>query len=80
MWTAIGMILAFGGVFAFAITLASKNGSKAAQLEAIKAELRKIAAEQEKANEINNNVANLSADDARGLLHSIAGKQQNRMQ
>lgn len=75
------IIMILGGValFAVALLLASKNGSKAAQLEAIKAELKKIAKEQEKAHEISENVANLSADDARKRLHDVANKQSNGM-
>ena len=76
------IIIILGGtaLFAGALVLASKNGSKAAQLEAIKAELKKIAKEQEKANEISENVASLSADDARNRLHDVANKQSNGMQ
>ena len=81
MWIYLTMIVAFGSVFAFALILASKNGSKAAQLEAIKGELKKIAREQEKANEISNNVSSLTADDARRRLHEVANAQQrNRLQ
>jgi len=80
MWLYLVLILAFGTVFSFAIILASKNGSKAAQLESIKAELKKIANEQEKANRIKNNVASLSNDDARRMLHDVATKQSNGMQ
>ena len=71
------IIIILGGtaLFAVALLLAGKNGSKAAQLEALKAELKKIAREQEKAHEISNNVSSLTADDARRRLHDVANKQ-----
>lgn len=80
MWIYLIVILAFGSLLSVAIVMASKNGSKAAQLESIKAELRKIANEQEKANRIKNNVASLSTDDARRMLQDVANKQSKRMQ
>ena len=80
MWIYLTAILAFSLVLFLAIGFAKKSGKKEAQLEAIKAELKKIAKEQEKANEISNNVATLSADDARRRLHDVANKQSNRLQ
>lgn len=65
-------IFALGSLFTLVVTLASKNGSKAAQLEALKAELRKQAEEQARANRINQNVANFSDSDIRNKLHGIA--------
>ena len=79
MWIYLSAILAFSLVLFLAILYAKNSGKKEAQLEAIKAELKKIAKEQEKANEISNNVATLSADDARRRLHDVANKQRNGM-
>lgn len=62
------------------VMLANKNGSKAAQLEALKAELKKQAEEQERANRINNSVASLTPNNARELLHKVANEQSKRMQ
>lgn len=80
MWIYLSAILAFSFVLFLAIIFAKKSGKKEAQLEAIKAELNKIAKEQDKANAINNNVANLSADDARRRLHEVASTQRNNLQ
>ena len=66
-------VILFGfGVFGIAIYLASKNGSKSAQLAALKAELRKIAEEEARAKRINQNVANFSDSDITNKLHGIA--------
>ena len=62
------------------VCLASKNGSKAAQLEALKAELRKIAEEEARVARINNSVANMSDSDVRNSLHKIATEQSKRLQ
>ena len=59
-----------------ALWLASKNGSKSAQLEALKAEIRKNAEEQRRAQEIKDRVYSLSPDDARRRLHDVANKQR----
>lgn len=69
-------IFGLGSLLTCIVFLASKNGSKAAQLEALKAELRKQAEEQARANRITDNVSNLSADDARKRLHDVANKQR----
>ena len=79
MWIYLIAILAFGSLLSVAIVMASKNGSKAAQLEALKAELRKQAEEQARANRINNFANGLSGDDARKLLHDVANEQSKRM-
>ena len=73
------VILCGFGVFGIAIYLASKNGSKSAQLAALKAELRKLAEEESRAKRINNFANGLSGDDARRLLHDVANKQSKRM-
>ena len=70
-WYFIG-IFALGSLFALVVTLATKNGSKQAQLEALKAELRKQAEEQARAARINSSVANMSDSDIRNKLHGIA--------
>lgn len=64
-------------VLGVALYFARKEGSKAAQLEAIKAELRKQAREQERAKEINNSVAYMDEHTVRQRLHEIANKQQH---
>lgn len=69
-------ILCGGGLVGVALLLASKNGSKSAQLEALKAEIRKNAEEQRRAQEIKDRVHSLSADDARRRLHDVANKQR----
>ena len=56
------------------IVLAGKNGRKAAQLEALKATLKKQAQEQARANKIMDNVRTMPHDDARKRLHGIANK------
>ena len=72
MWQYIFAIVAFGGVFATALFLASKHASKEAQLQNLKAELKKQAEEQARAQRIIDNVSALSADDARRRLHEVA--------
>lgn len=76
MWQYIFAIVAFGGVFATALFLASKHASKEAQLQNLKAELKKQAEEQERARKITDSVYSLSADDARRRLHDVANKQR----
>ena len=61
---------------AVCLWLASKNGSKAAQLEALKAEIKKNAEEQRRAREITDNVYAMSADDARRRLCELQSKQR----
>ena len=68
--------LAFMGLIAALMLCASKHGSKAAQLEALKAELKKQAREQERAKKIKDTVYSLSIDDARRRLHDVANKQR----
>ena len=70
------IILCGGGIMGISLWLASKNGSKAAQLEALKAEIRKQAEEQERAKKITDTVYARSADDARRRLHDVANKQR----
>lgn len=66
----------FGGVFAATIVLASKHASKEAQLQNLKAELKKQAEEQRRAQQITERVYALSGDDARKRLHDVANRQR----
>ena len=75
LWQFVG-ILCGGGLLAVCLWLASKNGSKAAQLEALKAEIKKQTEEQERAQKITDNVYSMSADDARRRLCELQGKQR----
>ena len=76
MWGYLIAIIVCGSVIGMALVLASKNGSKQAQLEALKAELRKKAEEQARAQKITDNVYSLSPDDARKRLQDVANKQR----
>lgn len=67
-------IFALGSLFTLVVALASKNGSKAAQLEALKAELRKQAEEQERANKVIDSVRAMPSDDVRKRLQDISSK------
>lgn len=67
-------IFALGSLLTLIVTLASKNGSKAAQLEALKAELRKIAEEEARANKIIDSVRNMPSNDVRKRLQDISNK------
>lgn len=78
-WYILG-IFGLGALLSVVILLASKNGSKSAKLEALKAEIRKQAEEQARANRINNFANGLSGDDARKLLHDVANEQSKRVQ
>lgn len=75
IWQLLALLGGFGA-FITALWLAGKNGSKAAQLEALKAEIKKQAEEQARAQRIIDNVNSLSADDARKRLHDVANKQR----
>ena len=72
----LAAVLCGGGIVGISLWLASKNGSKAAQLEALKAELKKNAEEQKRAQQIADRVYALSGDDARRRLHNVANKQR----
>lgn len=74
MWGYLITIVAFGSLFVAAIRLASKQGSKAAQLESLKAELKKQAEEQKRANQIMDRVRNMPSDAVRQRLHHISSK------
>lgn len=74
MTTQIILICAFVVSFCVALYLSRKEGSKAAQLEALKAELKKQAEEQVRANRITDRVSSLSNEEARRKLNEIANK------
>lgn len=76
MFWQIMAILGSFGLLVSALWLAGKNGSKAAQLEALKAEIKKQAEEQNRANKIKDNVYSLSDDECRKRLHDLANKQR----
>lgn len=78
MWTAIGLIVAYCFLFWLIVKIAKSEGSKAAKLEALKAELRKRAEEERRAEQISNNVYNLTDDDARERLHHVANDYAKR--
>lgn len=73
VWYILG-IFGLGALLSAVILLASKNGSKSAQLEALKAEIRKQAEEQERAQRINNSVGNMSSSDVRDRLRQTSSK------
>lgn len=72
MWTHVILIGGFLSLLGLVVLLASKSGSKAAQLEVLKQEIRKRAEEQARAQKILDSVANMSNDDVRNKLHGIA--------
>lgn len=70
MWTAIGLIGGFSCLIWAVVYLAAKNGSKAAQIEVLKAEAK----ERSRANKIMDTVRSLSADDVRNRLQNLSDK------
>lgn len=74
MLQTLAAIVIFSSVFGITIVLASKHGSKSAQLEALKAEIKKKAEEQRRANEAVDRVRNMSDDDVRNRLQNINSK------
>lgn len=62
------LVVGFLGMLALVAVMASKNGSKAAQLENLKAELRKRAEEQARAQRITDSVRRESIDSVRSKL------------
>lgn len=73
---AIILLVIFAIMFSVALLLSRREGSKAAQLKALKAELEKRAKEQAKDNEIIDNVRNFDEHTVRQRLHEIANKQR----
>ena len=76
MWQYLFAILAFGSLLSVVIVLASKHASKEAQLQNLKAELKKQAEEQERARRIMDQVSYMSNDDARRKLCELQIKQR----
>ena len=70
------IILCGMGLFSVAIYLASKNGSKAAQLEALKAEIKKQAEEQRRVQKITDTVTAMDEHSVRQRLHKIANRER----
>ena len=75
LWQILAILGSFGALVS-ALWFAGKNGSKAAQLEALKAEIKKQAEEQRRAQQITDNVNSFSDDDVRRRLHDVANKQR----
>ncbi len=77
MYGLYGIALLLGGIgISVLVWLASKNGRNAQRLEMLKAELKKQAEEQKRAQQITHHVYALSVDDARRRLHDLANKQR----
>lgn len=73
MWTAIACTLGFGALLWAVIALSKNYGRAAAQAELLKAEAKRAAKEQERANKIIDSVDRMSADDVRKRLRDISG-------
>ena len=74
MWTAIACVLGFGGLV-WAVCALSKNyGRVTAQAEALKAEAKRAAKEQERANKIIDSVDRMHIDDVRERLRRLSDK------
>lgn len=74
MWTAFCGVCSFGLMLWAVVALAKTSGKKAAQLDALKAEIEQAAKEQERANEIRNRVNNMSVSDVRRRLQDAKSK------
>ena len=73
MWTAIACIAGFGGLLWAVIALSKNYGRAAAQTEALKAEAKRAAKEQERANKIIDSVDRMSTDSVRQRLRDLSG-------
>ena len=71
MTTQLILIGGFALLLGVVVLLASKSGSKAAQLESLKAEIKKQAEAQARAQKILNNVSNMPADNVRKRLQDV---------
>lgn len=71
MWTAIGLTCGFVSLIWAVVHYAKKNASSIAQLEALKAEVKRTAQERERANKIVDCVRNMSDDCVRKRLQNI---------
>ena len=74
MWTHVILIGGFLSLLGLVVLLASKGGSKSAQLEVLKQEIKKRAEEQARTQKILNDVSNMSSDDVRKRLQDISSK------
>lgn len=74
MPTQFVLIGGFLSLLVLVVLLASKSGSKAAQLEVLKQEIKRRAEEQARAQKILDSVANMSSDDVRKRLQDISSK------
>ena len=72
MATQLVLIGGFALLLGLVVLLASKSGSKAAQLENLKAEIKKQAEAQTRAQKILNHVTHMSSDDVRKRLQDIS--------
>ena len=72
MWQQLGLIGLFGLLWGVALYLAGRLGSKKAQLDALREELKRSAKEQERANAIYNRVDSLSDFNVRKRLQHIS--------
>ena len=74
MWITIGGICGFGLLLGAALWLAKNNGKKAAQLDILKEKAKRVAEEQERAHEIENNVNDMSISNVRRRLQDAKNK------
>lgn len=78
MWIYVVLTLGCGSLLSLVVYLATKNGSRAAQLEAIKQEIRRIEKEQAKVQKINEEVSSLTPEEARAKLHNISNNSNKK--
>lgn len=76
MTTQLILLVSWVVMFFVALFLSRKEGGKAAQLEALKKEIKKKAEEQERAKKITDNVNSFDEHTVRNKLHEIANKQK----
>lgn len=68
MWQVIGLTVGFCSLFGATILLARREGSKSAQLENLKLEIKKRAEEQARAERLTATVRNTPIDGVRDKL------------
>ena len=76
MWIKIGAVLASALAFFAALFFARRDGSNAAKVDALRREIERRAKEQQRANEIIDNVRSMSDDDVSKRLQDISSKQR----
>jgi hypothetical protein len=74
MWLQIGVIFGLFSLWVLTAYLANKAGSKSAQLESIKAEIKRQEKERERAEKIANSIDNMDDTTVCQRLHKIANK------